>query len=235
MTIDPSGESGRTRPITPAEKSELERIHRELPDAGHRWQGALWVAVGTFAVCAVLLFLGWTIVNAVSGGWLSANAPSSLRYAMIGCVVFSLLPAAAWARRARSARARIREDLAAGQVLDESFEFDAAKRFQEPEHGGILYCLRTRDRRVFVVFDQESQDLGVADKDPLDSAFRPRERLRLVRTPGLRTVILREFSGLILDAGPPLELTLPPGAWPQDDEYYDVSWDELEERLARRA
>jgi hypothetical protein len=235
MTTDSTGEPARTRPITPAERAELERIYRELPGAGRRWQAALWVAVGTFAACALVLFIGWTVVNAVSEGWLSKNAPSSLRWAMLGCVVLSLLLAAAWARRARSARARIREDLAGGRVLDESFEFDAAKRFQEPEHGGMFYCLRTRDRRVFVVFDQESQDLGVAGKDPLDSAFRPRERLRLVRTPGLRTVIVRESSGLILDAGPPLELTLPPGEWPEDEEFHDVPWDELEDRLSRRA
>ena len=225
--------NARTRPIAPEERTALDALVRDVPTTRSAWLMTAGAAASIGGVLALLYWIGWLVVNGVTGRRLATNAPGSLRLGLIACVVVAILSALRWMRTAERARSRLLDDVASGQVLEERHEFDAARRFQEPEHGGLVYFLRSVDGRVFVVFDQESQDLGVRGKDPLTSPFRPASRLRLVLLPATRTAIVREFSGVPLDPGAPLELTASPKDWPESDEFCDLPWDALEERLAR--
>jgi hypothetical protein len=92
--------------------------------------------------------------------------------------------------------------------------------------------LRTLDEKVFAVYDSESQDLGVQGKDPFASGFAPRVNLTVVRTPRNRHIIERDFSGEPLEAGPPAVLGISPEQWPEDGEFFDCPWSELDRRLA---
>lgn len=124
-------------------------------------------------------------------------------------------------------------DLEAGRVVEEAYEFTAAMRMQEPEHGGLMYFLRSRDGAVLVLYDAESQDIGVQGDDPLSSSFKPRTRLTMVRAPETGWVIDKAFSGDPLDAGEPLEITALPNKWPEDEEICDVPWEDLEATYCR--
>jgi len=116
-------------------------------------------------------------------------------------------------------------------AIEELLVFTAAKRFQEPEHGGLIYFLRTNDGRVFVLFDHESQDLGVQGENPLSSEFRPRVEFRITRAPQSGHVLSSTFSGPPLHLESPLDLTIPPKQWPETEEFCEIPWDDLEVRL----
>jgi hypothetical protein len=85
---------------------------------------------------------------------------------------------------------------------------------------------------VFTLFDYESQDRGVNGKDPLKSKFRARSDLLLVRTPKSGYVVDTQFSGNILDAGAPRDLTIDARSWPESEQFCDIPWDELDQRLS---
>jgi hypothetical protein len=57
-------------------------------------------------------------------------------------------------------RAVIAKDISEGMVLEEQYNFSAAKCFREPEHGGLMYFLLDEKNRTYVVFDFESQNLN---------------------------------------------------------------------------
>ena len=149
------------------------------------------------------------------------------------CAAYALVSTVLSMRRRRDLRPALRADLETGDVIEESYRFTDARRFQEPEHGGLIYFLHTDDDRVFVLYDTESQDLGARGGNPLTSRFEPKSELRVVRTPSSAIVLGKSFSGEVLDAGEPLELGLPPKEWPASEAYYDVPWAELDAKLAR--
>jgi hypothetical protein len=122
-------------------------------------------------------------------------------------------------------------DISGAQVAEEHYVLTAAKRFQEPEHGGLIYFLRTAEDKVLTLYDHESQDLGVQGGEPLKSSFRPKTELVMVRAPQTALVIDKAFSGEVLEAGDPIVLVVPPNEWPETESYCDIPWTELEARL----
>src|SRR5690606_34786601 len=96
------------------------------------------------------------------------------------------------------------------------------------------YFLRTSDDRVYVLYDHESQDLGVDGQDPLSSAFRPQSQLLATRAPNSRLVITQAFAGHELARPAIRELAAPAREWPEPDEFCSVSWNDLERRYAAK-
>lgn len=125
--------------------------------------------------------------------------------------------------------------LDAGQVQEERYAFTAAKRFQEPEHGGLIYFLRTVEGKVLTMFDAESQDLAMSEQDPLTSSFRSMSELVMVRSPNTGFVIGQTFSGDPLELGPPLEIEADPKDWPESETYCDMPWADLASRLGQKS
>jgi hypothetical protein len=226
------------RAFTADERRQLEEIARAIPGRNGRFRRGAVNALVLFAASTLGLVIVWGlvawVVNKLAGvefGFDTAVAPwvfgIGIPLAAIGAIVSSVR----WLRGWENPTDDIRQELATGTVLEEHHVFTEARRFQEPEHGGLIYFLRTADDRAFVVYDGESQDLGVGDGDPLASPFKPHANLRVVRTPRSRMVLDKTFSGPVLDAGAPLDLAADPKDWPEQDEYCAFGWGELEARL----
>jgi hypothetical protein len=179
----------------------------------------------------VLLVLAYALLGWVGRKLLGINVEYDI-WIFLACALLSALlmtPMVVRSVRNRSGfYQQVRMDLAGGTTDEERYSFVESKRFQEPEHGGLMYFLRTPDDRVFVLFDYESQNLGVEGKDPLASTFRPRSDLLIIRTPVSRHVLSTAFTGSPLELPPPKELSAPPKQWPASEEFCAVAWDQLE-------
>jgi hypothetical protein len=127
----------------------------------------------------------------------------------------------------------IRRDIANGVVCEMRMKIVEAKRFEETEHGGLIYFLHTSDKKVFTMFDYESQDLGVDGLDPLTSTFHPCENLIIVQAPESRLVLSSNFTGDHVKLESPLVLTAPPAKWPRFEEFCNTPWEKLEAKYSR--
>lgn len=136
------------------------------------------------------------------------------------CLIYAVISSARWIRGWHDYRPLLRADISNHKVEEEHYVFTEAKRFQEPEHGGLIYFLRTSEDKVFTLFDHESQDLGVQNGDPLKSSFVPRQNLVITRAPETRFVISKVFAGPPLEIGEPAELTSAPKHWPETETYF---------------
>jgi hypothetical protein len=228
--------------MTAAERECLQRMLRDAPTKLHRWKEGAENALVLWAASMLALVLAWLTL-----AWLArklfqfdmgSRSPAALWVIGIGvalCALGAFVSSVRWIRGWSDHRPLLQDDLAGGRVIEERFVFTAVKRSQEPEHGGLMYFLRSDDGHVLTLFDHESQDLGAGGKDPLTSKFEPRTELTLVRAPHAGFVVEQCFSGNALDAGPPLDLAVEPHQWPEPETYCNIPWDELEARLGKRA
>ncbi len=226
--------------MTQSDRAFLEERLKQAAGPAKRWTRGLGNAVVLWAVSLLLLFLGWKVLawltRLVSGFNFGPNSPFAIWFVIIAapsCAILAVISSLRWVKRWSDPRPRLLADLDGGTMVEERYRFTAAKRFQEPEHGGLIYLFLTDDNKVFGRYDHESQDLGVQDKDPLSSSFEPRTELLLIRAPNTRYVIDEAVSGDSLDAGPAYELTIAPERWPEQEEYCDIPWSELETRLSK--
>ncbi len=193
------------------------------------WSGCTLIAVLLWGLAAWLANKSFQ----ADFGWHSALSPQVGCGVALACVILAGISSARRLRAWPDMRASLRSDLVNGCVIEECYRFVAVKRFQEPEHGGLIYLFLTDDNRVFTRYDQESQDLGVQNREPLDSTFEARSGLLLLRAPNSRFVIDQSVSGNLLDAGSPYDLTVPPDRWPEQEEYCELQWSELETWLSK--
>jgi hypothetical protein len=230
------------RPFTDAERAQLLRILQSVADDGPRRRIATGQAVVVWAFGSLIAAVLWLVVAAiakavagVSFGWSSPYVVHGLVLCLLVSGAFAIVSSLRWMKLNRSFAPLVEADLARGIASVEDHEFSAVKRFQEPEHGGLMYFLRSSSGRPYVLYDTESQHLGAQQKNPLDSSFVPRSALRVVRAAGSRLVLASEFSGSELPSGTPVPLTVKPAQWPEEDEYCVVEWGELEARYAAKA
>jgi hypothetical protein len=229
------------RAITDNERRFLQQLYKRTPTWWARWaRGSENVLVLWAACMAVFLsvwgVLAWSLRHTrhVEIGWNSEYVGGALVFGVLGSGLIATLASMRWIQSWRDYRPLFHADLESGRVVEEHYRFREAKRFQEPEHGGIIYFLRTDDDRVLTFFDYHSQELGVRAEDPLASAFVPRTELTIVRAPRSALVIEKRFSGEPLASGSPLPLTVGPGEWPESDLSCDIPWEQLESRLSSR-
>ena len=223
------------RSVTLEEHAFLQALLSRAPTTAGRWRRGLsnafvlWAASLMGCTFLWLVFAGLARhLSGVDYGFRSPAAPWIFGIAARLCATYAAFSSVRWVMRWTDMRPSLSVDLATAQVVEEHYVFDAAKRFQEPEHGGLIYFLHTLDDRVLTLYDPESQDLGVQDGDPLASSFKPMSRLVMVRAPETRYVISMRFSGDPLDAGALIGLAIPPDRWPETEEYCDIPWAELE-------
>jgi hypothetical protein len=222
--------------MTPAERVQLEETVAKYPDPRKRAVRGIFMTWLVFlSGFGVAWFIVVVIGRAAFHARLGPTSPAGLWVAVVGALVCAGLAwssTARWMRNWKDLRPLLARDLAAGLVAEERLRFTEARRFQEPEHGGLMYFLHTVDDRVFVVFDHESQDLGVDGKDPLASSFHPQEELVLVGAPASGVVLSSVFSGARLETAPPHELALPPDRWPDFDAFCGIPWADLDRTLS---
>jgi hypothetical protein len=184
----------------------------------------------------VLWLVGGWFAGKMFGSGFNLRSPETawvLGIATPICAVLAIASSVKWVRRSPDPRPQLHADIAQSQVVEERYVFTDAKRFQEPEHGGLMYFLKTDANEVFTVFDHESQTRGVEEQDPLQSSYRPRANLLLVRAPNSHVVLSSQSSGPELAVGQPIELTLAPEEWPEPEALCPIPWDQLEQRLGR--
>jgi hypothetical protein len=224
-----------TRPVSAAERRQLARLAEATRGRiASAARSALVVWAGTaLIVFTVWLSLAWPVrlMGGKDVGLQSGYAPWVFGVGVPLCALYALLSTLRAFKHRPDLRKLLQADLDHGDVVEESYRLTGAKRFQEPEHGGLLYFLHTADDRVLVIYDAESRDLGVRGKNPLTSGFRPRTQLSMVRAPMSRVLLSESFTGEPLDAGEPIELAAPPKDWPESGAYCDIAWMALEQRL----
>jgi len=229
------------RPMSADERGLLQRILEAQSNRRRRWKSAagnfvvLW-AGSLLAAILIWLLVAWLMRFALhwNVGWGTPAAIWVVGLGALGCAVFSAFSTARWVKSWPDHRSELAADLAGGVVVEEPYRLVAAKLFQEPEHGGLMYFLRTEDGDVLVLYDHESGSLGARGENPLASTFRPLSRLILVRAPSTKFVLDSRFSGAPIEVPAPVELAVPPSRWPDDEKFCDIPWEELERRLGAK-
>jgi hypothetical protein len=229
-----------SRPLTDAERRELQRMSRPIPGHLGKVQMALFSFLLLWAASLLGAIVLWLVLAAVakaalglSCGWDSPYRLVVVFCCALACAVYSAGYHYRWIKGFKSSTVAIQSDLANGAAQEEIYEFTDVKRFQEQEDGGLLYFLKSSTGKAYVLFDSESQDLGARGEDPMNSSFVPRAQLRVVRAQNSRRVLSSEFLGPNLALSTPLDLLAPPSAWPEQDEYCQVPWAELEGRFSK--
>jgi hypothetical protein len=167
----------------------------------------------------ILYWVGWKFfsldlgLHGAAAPWIAGVAVLAL-VAMVGPEVSKTL------RHSRSAIRALEADLASGSVEDMTIRITDAMRFQEPEHGGFLYFLRTGDERVYVQFDYGSQDRG-------RSRYLPRDTLNVVRGQHGGHILASVFTGHPVEIAHDGKLTAKPGQWPEPDTFCSTPWNML--------
>lgn len=230
------------RQATPAELESLADVLHNSPTTIRRWkQGiqnalVLWSSsmLGIVIVWQAIAWIARKVVNA-EFGWSSPAAVWVVAIAAPLCGIFAIVSSVRWVKGWKDLRPLLRADIEAAQIQEEHYVFTEAKRFQEQEHGGMIYFLRTVENKVFALFDHESQDLGAQEQDPMTSSFRPTSALVMVRALKTGFVIGKHFEGVPLEVGPPETLDADPEDWPESESYCSIPWAELESRLSHEA
>lgn len=226
------------RQTTDSEQASLAEMLSGAPTTGRRWKDALentlvmW-AVSLLGIVAIWLAFAW-VGRKFFGAEFGLQSSAAIWILGIStplCAIYAAVSTALWIKGLTDYRPLLRADIQLGQVSEEHYVFTQALRFQEPEHGWLIYFLRTVEDKVLVLDDRESRDLWVQEREPAMSSFRPQEKLVLIRAPRTGSVISRTFSGKALEVGDPIELACPPEEWPQSESYCNIPWDELKARL----
>jgi len=222
-----------------SEREFLQGLLKDAPGGSKRWrrgaENAFILFVLLLFVFAIVWWLSWWLVLRTLGNDIGIGSPAAVWIVVLGVAASAALAIRStvrWIRGWKDTRPSLSADLEAGEVIEEQCQIAGAKRFQEPEHGGLIYFVRTTDDKVLVLYDNKSAQLGAQDEDPMSSQFTVRTGLRIVRAPRTRYVLEQHFFGDVLDPGEPRELTAPPSQWPEQDEYCDIPWHQLEARLA---
>ncbi len=226
------------RDMRPDERKQLEGLAKRSiwSDFDYRELGDTFFHIGSMlSLAAVIawLVLAW-VVRKLTGfdfGW---NSPYGMVivWSLIGlCFLYAVLLITRGGRPPSVERVQIAADLRAGKVRVENLEFSDIKGFEEPEHGGFLYFLKTTDDRVFASFDYESQTLSIQDEDPLQSSDRPRRLLEIVTAPKSGQCLDFRFSGDLLDCKQWFVLTADLDRWPEFESFVSVDWHDLDWKL----
>lgn len=226
------------RQMTEAEREILREQMRSLGQGTSRWRriardARLELSPTLFGLLLLVLLVA-VVARWATGqdGLDSAAVKWTVLVGVPLCLAYAIVSSIHQYRNVENISDIVGSEIEAGKVLEEQFRFVEARRFQEPEHGGLIYCLRTSDDRVFVIYDYASQDLGVQGLDPFTSGFRPRRELAIVRTPISDMVISTEFAGEDFTFSETTELAAPSDQWPESEKFYDVDWADLDSALA---
>ena len=223
--------------MTEAESETLRERMRSLGEGTSRWKriikdARLELSPTLFGLLLLVLLVA-VVARWITGqnGFDSAAVKWTVLVGVPLCFAYAIASSIRRYRDVQGIGDLVGSEIEAGKVLEEQYRFIEARRFQEPEHGGLIYFLRTNNDRVFVLYDYDSQDLGVQGLDPFASSFRPKRELTIVRTPDSDMVISTEFVGEDFTFSETTELGAPPDQWPESEKFYDMKWDDLDRAL----
>ena len=226
------------RKLSAAEKAYLEDLLSKLPTGRRRTKEAVenfFVMLALLTLVGVLIWaaIGWLTRKTadLDIGWSSEHAIPITISVVAVAAIYSAYSTTRWMKSWPDSRQPLRDDLEAGLVSEEQLTVLEAKVLQEPEHGGLIYFLRSDDDRVLVLYDRESLDLAMTDEDPMGSSFEPQSIVTIVRAPQSGFTIESSFSGENINVHGPSEMTASPDKWPEDEEYSLIPWGQIEQQL----
>lgn len=222
-----------TRKMTSDERSKLEEISG-LVTLKKKWlQGAentlvLWSAtlLAIFMLGGLVVFLIEKIfdINVLFSSEITVWGLSIL---IIGSGVYAIISSYNWIKNWGDFKPLIIEDLKHSNIFQETLEITEIKKFQEIEHGGIIYFLHNKDGRVFVL---QHSDYHINPDDRIP--FIIKRKLKIAYAPKSNFMLSTDFSGEIIDSEKLFKLTVPPNKWPEEHTWCNIRWDDLEKTLS---
>lgn len=222
--------------MTVGERQFLQEVLEKLPDKNTRCREAVENAIVMFfaillGLLLVWLFISW-VVNAVFAtniGFKSDFVLPVVGMLMLVSFIFSVKSTLKWMKSWVNLKPKIVEDLKSNQTQEQNLTIIDAKRFEEPEHGGLIYFLKVKGKLdSYVIYDNESQNLGAQGKEPFDSKFRVKRHLKIVTAPISQWIIESRFSGQEITIDETAEIWIHPKNWAEPDSWCNIPWDELE-------
>lgn len=225
-----------SRRMTPTERQQLGAIGgaRSGSRSGAWWAWPILICV----LAAGALFLQRWLEPLWGAGHRSADMLAPALVAGFGAGLFLVL-IAAWialrfTRGARKNRRRIFgaywDDLDAGTVDEERYEFLALLSARDGETGVPIHLLQIDAQRCLVVFGEP----GDAPDGPADDA-RPRRRALLRRAPRSRHVLSLRFEGEALASEPGDALGWEAPGWEWNGRVLELEWERVARRLGQSA
>lgn len=224
------------RRMTPAERHRLSAIGGA---PGGAWLSAWWS--WPMLICALVL-AAWFLLRGLEPLWGAGHrGPDPVAPELIASLGSALLLAAVaiWAslRATRSARRNRRrvfgaywDDLDAGMVDEERYEFLALLSVRDGETGATVHLLRVDEGRCLVVYAEpgDGRDASAGDAQP-------RRRALLRRAPRSGLVLSLRFEGEALASEPcdGLGWQTPGHEW--NGRLWEADWERIAQRLGPRA
>ncbi|ALN56802.1 hypothetical protein GLE_1445 [Lysobacter enzymogenes] len=226
--------TSEARRMAPAERQRLSAIGGA---PGGAWRSAWWS--WPMLICALVL-AAWFLLRGLEPLWGAGHrGPDPVAPELIASLGAALLLAAIaiWAslRATRSARRNRRrvfgaywDDLDAGMVDEERYEFLALLSVRDGETGVTVHLLRVDEGRCLVVYDKPGDGRAACAGDA-----QLRRRALLRRAPRSGLVLSLRFEGEALASEPSDALGWATPGWEWDGRLWDLEWPQIEQRLAR--
>jgi hypothetical protein len=133
---------------------------------------------------------------------------------------YALFSTYRWITTSENAYPLILQDINNALMLDETYYVQEVCRFQEPEMGGFIYFLKISEKKIFVVYDYQSQ--GNSDR-----FFLLQQSLILSYAPHCGQYVSQCFKGDPIAVSKTHSLTVPPEQWPLSNTWLILSWAEI--------
>lgn len=191
----------------------------------------VFLAAGNFSFFVVLLWLliAWVVraLFDIEIGWGNPHRMTIIFSIVTLCFTYLLVSMTGFGALRGDLRQKLVADIENQVILIDEYSLTDTIKFEELEHGGFIYFFRTTDGKVYVSYDNESQDLSVGGQDRNLSSFVPRSRLRIGKTPLAGICVSEEFVGDVLPVDGLLPMSDEIDNWPEDGEFVDVQWSEI--------
>ena len=131
-------------------------------------------------------------------------------------------------------RLALKKDLEEKILKVSEYPIYEAKVFEEPEHGGFIYFVRTSGDKVLALFDSESQDLSIDGQDPKDSSYKIRNVLKISRAPNSNIIVDEQFNGDLVQISELEIFTENTKIWPEHAEFVKCQWEKVGEKYVAK-
>lgn len=223
--------SDKLQMMTEIQQAYLKQILSTLPTPKKQFLKAalntavFWVL--TLVGFCILWFICSLLVNTFTKQDIGINSDYARHIfpaTIVLSFIFSLNSTRKWLNNSNKLYHLITADLTTNQILTETYNIIAVKRFKEPQHGGLVYFLKLPEDKVRVIYDYESQN---NDSDS-GALLTIKSQLTIATTLHSNIVVTNQFSGSLFTDINDFELTLPPAQWPMSDTWQHVEWETLE-------
>lgn len=228
-------------PMTDKVVKEIKKAKNETPFSRENILSVIGMSLFPGFVLAGFIalawrFLDWSVSELFSPfniGWAQFYCSGFLWVIFLISYLFVFVLVSRAYSRTVPEKKLLENDLKEGVVDVFEYPIYEAKVFEEIEHGGFVYFLRTVNDKVLALYDYESIQLSMDEKDPFDSSYKVREIYKVLKTPNAKYLIGEQFHGGLIKVLEVKPLTLDNGIWPEHSEIVDCDWCDVESRFGK--